>query len=83
MNFVGIRAEIKFDVIKDSYILHRRCIRQWKDSIDTAVLENKKAVYNEDMRTSLQAFYMDANRDIVQDMRSRKSYFGRVTSNYD
>jgi len=35
------------------------------------------------MGTSLQAFYMDANRDIVQDMRSRKSYFGRVTSNYD
>lgn len=82
-NFVGIRAEIKFDVIKDSYILNRRCIRQWKDSIDTAVLENKKAVYNEDMRTTLQAFYMDANRDIVQDMRSRKSYFGRVTSSYD
>jgi len=82
-NFVGIRAEIKFDVIKDSYNLNRRCIRQWKDSIDTAVLENKKTVYNEDMRTSLQAFYMDANRDIVQDMRSRKSYFGRVTSSYD
>jgi len=82
-NFVGIRAEIKLDAIKDSYILNRRCIRQWKDSIDTSVLENKKAIYNEDMRTSLQAFYMDANRDIVQDMRSRKSYFGRVTSNYD
>jgi putative ATP-dependent endonuclease of OLD family len=82
-NFVGIRAEIKLDIIKDSYILNRRCIRLWKDSIDTAVIENKKTVYNEDMRTSLQAFYMDANRDIVQDMRSRKSYFGRVTSNYD
>lgn len=82
-NFVGIRTEIKLDPIKDSYILNRRCIRQWKDSVDTVVLENKKTVYNEDMRTSLHAFYMDANRDIVQDMRSRKSYFGRVTSSYD
>lgn len=82
-NFVGIRSEIKLDVIKDRYILNRRCIRQWKDSIDTAVLENKKAIYNEDMRTSLQSFYMDANRDIAQDIRSRKSYFGRVTSSYD
>lgn len=82
-NFVGIRSEIKFDPIKDSYILNRRCIRQWKDGIDSAVLEIRKTVYNDDMRTSLQAFYMDANRDIVQDMRNRKSYFGRVTSNYD
>lgn len=82
-NFVGIRSEIKLDVVKDCYILKRRCIRQWKDSIDTAVIENKKTIYNDDMRTTLQAFYMDADRDIVQDMRSRKSYFGRVTSNYD
>lgn len=82
-DFVGIRVEIKFDIVKDSYILNRRCIRQWNDSIDKATLENKKINYNEDMRTSLQAFYMDANRDIVQDMRTRKSYFGRVTSNYD
>jgi putative ATP-dependent endonuclease of OLD family len=82
-NFVGIRSEIKLDVVKDSYVLNRRCIRQWKDSVDAAVLENKKAAYNEDMRTSLQSFYMDANRDIVQDMRNRKSYFGRVTSSYD
>jgi putative ATP-dependent endonuclease of OLD family len=35
------------------------------------------------MRTYLQSFYMDANRDIVQDLRNRKSYFGRVTSSYD
>ncbi len=82
-NFVAIRSEIKLDLVKDSYILNRRCIRQWKDSVDTAVLENKKTVYNEDMRTSMQSFYMDANRDIVQDMRNRKSYFGRITSSYD
>lgn len=82
-NFVGIRTEIRFDPIKDSYVARRHCIRQWKDSVDAAVLENKKTVYNEDMRASLQAFYMDANRDIVQDIRNRKSYFGRVTSSYD
>jgi putative ATP-dependent endonuclease of OLD family len=82
-SFVGIRTEIKYDVVKNSYILNRRCIRQWRDSIDTTMLENRKVSYNEDMRTLLQAFYMDANRDIVQDMRNRKSYFGRITSNYD
>lgn len=82
-NFVGIRTEIKLDPIKDSYGLNRRCIRQWGDSIDDATIEIKKTSFNEDMRTYLQSFYMDANRDIVQDLRNRKSYFGRVTSNYN
>lgn len=82
-NFVGIRTEIKLDPVKDSYSLSRRCIRQWGDSIDDATIETKRTNFNEDMRTYLQSFYMDANRDIVQDLRNRKSYFGRVTSNYD
>jgi putative ATP-dependent endonuclease of OLD family len=82
-NFVGIRTEIKLDPIKDSYGLSRLCIRQWNDSIETAVTETKRTIFNEDMRTYLQSFYMDANRDIVQDLRNRKSYFGRVTSSYD
>jgi putative ATP-dependent endonuclease of OLD family len=82
-NFVGIRTEIKLDPFKDSYVLSRHCIRQWGESIDTAMIETKKTTFNDDIRTSLQSFYMDANRDIVQDLRNRKSYFGRVTSNYD
>lgn len=82
-NFVGIRTEIKLDSIKDSYGLSRRCIRQWGDSIEDATIETKRTIFNEDMRTYLQSFYMDANRDIVQDLRNRKSYFGRVTSSYD
>ena len=82
-SFVGIRTEIKYDVIRDSYGITRHCIRQWKDSIESAIIENKKSAYNEDMRASLQSFYMDANRDIVQDIRNRKSYFGRVTSSYE
>ena len=82
-NFVGIRTEIKFDPIKDNYSLNRHCIRQWREKIEDAQIDKKRAVFNDDMRTYLQSFYMDANRDIVQDLRNRKSYFGRVTSDYD
>ena len=78
-NFVGIRTEIKYDPIRDMYSLSRHCIRQWGDSIGDATIETKRTVFNDDMRTYLQSFYMDANRDIVQDLRNRKSYFGRVT----
>ena len=82
-NFVGIRSEIKFDPTKDSFALTRWCIREWGDSVEGANIERRKTSFNEDMRTYLQAFYMDANRDIVQDLRNRKSYFGRITSSYD
>ena len=82
-NFVGIHTEIKFDPIKDSYWLSRRCIRQWGDNMAAATIETKRTVFTDDMRAYLQSFYMDANRDIVQDLRNRKSYFGRVTSSYD
>jgi putative ATP-dependent endonuclease of OLD family len=82
-NFVGLRTEIKLDPLKDSYGLSRRCIRQWGNSVDDATVETRRTIFTEDMRTYLQSFYMDANRDIVQDLRNRKSYFGRVTSSYD
>ncbi|MDR3203611.1 MAG: AAA family ATPase [Deltaproteobacteria bacterium] len=82
-NFVGIRMEIKFDPIKYSYGLIRHCILEWKDSFEDTLIESKSSVFNEDMRIYLQCFYMDANRDIVQDLRNRNSYFGRLTSSKD
>lgn len=77
-SFVGIRTEIKFDPVRDSYGLTRRCIRQWGDNIDDATIEPKWINFTKDMRTFLQSFYMDANRDIVQDLKNRRSYFGRI-----
>lgn len=82
-NFVGIRTEVKFDPIKDSYVMSRHCIRQWGKSIEDSTIETKRSMFTEDMRAYLSSFYMDANRDIVHDLRNRKSYFGRVTSSYD
>lgn len=81
--FVGIRTEIKLDIAKDSYIVSRKCINQWNDSIEKAQLNQKKLSFTEDMRQNISSFYMDANRDIVQDLRNKKSFFGRVTSGYD
>ena len=46
-------------------------------------LDTKRISFTEDMRHYISSFYMDANRDIVQDLRNRKSFFGRVTSGYD
>lgn len=80
--FVGIRTEIKLDIIRDSYVVERKPITQWGDHLDNSEAVKKKQ-FTEDMRQYLSAFYMDANRDIVQDLRNKKSFFGRVTSGSD
>lgn len=80
--FVGIRTELKLDIIRDSYAIERKPITQWGDTFDKSEVGRKKQ-FTEDMRQYLSAFYMDANRDIVQDLRNRKSFFGRVTSGAD
>jgi len=82
-SFVGIRAEIKLSLQKEDYIIDRRCIRQWGESVETAQLDPRKPPFNDDMRDSLESTYMEADRDIVQDLRNRRSYFGRVTSSYE
>ncbi len=82
-DFVGIRTEIKFDPQKEDYNLSHHRILQWGDDIDSVTIDNRKAKFNEGMRIYLQSFYMNADRDIVQDLRNHKSYFGRVTSNYN
>jgi putative ATP-dependent endonuclease of OLD family len=81
-SFVGIRTEIKLDKDRDNYVITRKSITQWDDSIEKATT-SKKETFNEDMREYISSFYMDANRDIVQDLRNKKSFFGRVTAGND
>ena len=81
-NFVGIRTIIEFDLRKNDYVLVKKPISEWNDNIDTAVVGNKKSFGN-DMIDLITSFYMDAHRDAVEDIRNKKSYFGRATSQSD
>ena len=78
-DFVGIRTIIQFDLKKNDYSLFRKPINEWNSSIDEAKVGNKKNFGN-DMVDFITSFYMDAHRDVVEDIRNRKSYFGRATS---
>lgn len=81
-NFVGIRTIIQFDIRKNDYVILRKPISEWNNSIDEAVVGNKKN-FGSDMTDSLVSFYMDAHRDAADDIRNKKSYFGRATSQSD
>jgi len=81
-NFVGIRTKIQYDAARDDYVITRYPISEWNSSIDDARI-NQKAQFTSDMTTSLTSFYMDAQRDIVEDIKNRKSYFSKVTTSSD
>lgn len=80
--FVGVRTIIEYDAKFDQYTSTKRAITQWNDSIGDAIC-GKKQGFNTDMQSYIDCFYMDAHRDILDDLNNKKSYFGRATSNKD
>lgn len=81
-DYVGIRTILQYDAIRNDYIVVRKQITDWGDSISSASVSRRKA-FTGDMNTYISAFYMDAQRDVVDDIKDRKSYFGRATSKVD
>ena len=81
-DYVGIRTTIAYDPAFDQYSITRKVITQWNSSIDDAVC-GKKQGFTSEMQSYIACFYMDAQRDILDDLKSKKSYFGRATSGRD
>ena len=78
-DYVGIRTVLQYDALRNDYVIVRKQISDWGDSISTATVSRRK-MFTGDMNTFIAAFYMDAQRDVVDDIKDRKSYFGRATS---
>lgn len=81
-DYVGIRTTIQYDTLKNEHTLVRKQITDWGDNAISARVSRRKA-FTGDMNTYISAFYMDAQRDVVDDIKDKKSYFGRATSKVD
>lgn len=81
-DYVGIRTVIEYDAQFDQYVVIKKPIKQWKNTISESITNTKRA-YTSDMQSYMLCFYMDAQRDIIEDIRNKKSYFGRATSSKD
>lgn len=78
-DFVGIRTIIQYNPLKNDYmIIHKRII-DWRDSVSESLVSQRK-MFTGDMNTYISAFYMDAQRDVVDDIRDKRSYLSQVTS---
>jgi putative ATP-dependent endonuclease of OLD family len=80
--FVSLRTIITFDKINNSYNSKQFILQDWpelrKDDVDWSDVENgKKTSFYFD---EIPFFYMDAQRDILEDTKLRSSYLGKMLS---
>ena len=80
--FVPIRTIITFDAIKNSYKIQQFILQEWPEfkqrAIDWFGVDNsKKTSFHFD---EFPFFYMDAQRDILEDTKLRSSYLGKMLS---
>ncbi len=80
--FVPLRTIITFDAIKNSYKTQQFILQEWSEfrqgDIDWFGVENgKKTSFHFD---EVPFFYMDAQRDILEDTKLRSSYLGKMLS---
>ena len=80
--FVPLRTIITFDAIKNSYKTQQFILQEWSEfkqgDIDWFGVDNsKKTSFHFD---EVPFFYMDAQRDILEDTKLRSSYLGKMLS---
>lgn len=80
--FVPLRTIITFDAIKNSYKTQQFILQEWpvfkQGDIDWFGVDNsKKTSFHFD---EVPFFYMDAQRDILEDTKLRSSYLGKMLS---
>ena len=76
--YVAIRTRVVFDALRNDYSIQRLCLNGWR-SFDQwlATPEKRRLTGRFDQIVS---FLIDAQRDVVGDLRNRTSYIGRLLS---
>jgi len=77
--YFSFRTKINYDILNRNYQIKRYKIKSWSESTNW---EEEK--HDDELKQALDGFplfFIDAQRDIVQDLRDRSSYFGRMLNN--
>jgi len=75
--FIAVRTRITYDAVKSDFSLKRLRLEEWPDFGNWAEATPRSEVrrFNQ-----LLSFFIDAQRDVIADLRNRTSYFGRLLS---
>lgn len=75
--FVAIRTQITRDLVKNDFVLERKSLAEWPVFATWQEAQTKARVPRFEQ---LASFFIDAQRDVVADLRARSSYMGRLLS---
>lgn len=75
--FVAIRTRITHDVVKSDFVLERKSLAEWPEFANWQEAPARSRVPRFEQFAS---FFIDAQRDVVGDLRARSSYMGRLLS---
>lgn len=75
--FVAFRTRITRDAVKNDFVLERRSLAEWPEFAAWQKATTKATVRRFEQ---LASFFIDAQRDVVGDLRARSSYMGRLLS---
>jgi len=82
-DFIGIRTQMRWDVVKGDYFIERRFLKNWASDVahidDSALMERVTQVTATQL-LPLSLYLLDAKRDGADDLRTRGSVWQRMVS---
>ncbi len=77
-DFVGIRTTLMWDPVRGEYALSRKFLKDWKPFADWLSAEEAHVVASAQIEP-IAVSYIDAQRDLENDLRARGSFWRRLT----
>jgi putative ATP-dependent endonuclease of the OLD family len=74
--YVAIRTRVEFDTLRNDYAIQRLSLNDWQSFDNWLDTPEKKRLTGR--FEQIVAFLIDAQRDVVSDLRTRGSYIGRL-----
>ena len=74
--YVAVRTRVVFDPLRNDYAIQRFVLNDWRENADWLGTPEKQRLRGR--FEQIVAFLMDAQRDVVGDLRNRTSYIGRL-----
>lgn len=80
--FVAVRTRITFDSVKSDFVIDRRLLKDWPPFAEWQTTKVQRDKISRRFEQIL-SFFIDAQRDVAADLRSRSSYVGKLLSTID
>jgi putative ATP-dependent endonuclease of OLD family len=81
--YIAVRTRITFDSVKNDFEVKRRLLNDWPDFQGWQDATKAERALPRRRFEHIISFFIDAQRDLVSDLRDRSSYIGKLTSKID